>query len=102
MQYHCAEQDWPVESEASLPAPLVRWVDTLRDRGLADLADLLVGLLQVWGFVGGHVLWMVAPLLGSSTVASIAQALEDPQALDALAARTAKAVDPDTTTGVNG
>ena len=42
-----------MESEASLPAPLVRWVDTLRDRGLADLADLLVRLLQVWGFVGG-------------------------------------------------
>jgi hypothetical protein len=82
-----------VESEASLPEPLVRWVQTLRERGLADLADLFVRLLQLWGFVGGQVLWMLAPLLGQDAIAPIARGLENPQKLDMLSASMSQPVD---------
>ena len=90
MQYQCANEVFPLKTEASLPASLTRWADALRDRGLADLAALIVGGLQVWGFVGGQLLWMAAPLVGESTVAPLAQTLEDPQALDDLQAYISK------------
>lgn len=93
-----------MESEASLPAPLDRWVDALRDRGLTDLADLFIRLLPVWGFVAGQILWMVAPLLKDSlregTLVPLAQALEDPLERDGLATCTTKAAD--ISTGANG
>ncbi len=76
-----------MESEASLPTPVIQWADTLRERGLTDLASLFVRVLQIWGYVGGQVLWMTAPLLGERAIAPIAQMLEDPEALDALQAR---------------
>ena len=79
-----------MECEASLPAPLIQWVDALRERKLDDLAHLFIGVLQVWGYAGGQLLWMLAPLLGDSTVTPLAQALEDPEALEALHARIAE------------
>ena len=79
-----------MEREASLAAPLVLWVDALRARKLDDLAHLFIRVLQVWGYVGGQLLWMLAPFLGEATVTPLAQALEDPEALEALHARIAK------------
>jgi len=79
-----------VEREASLPAPLTQWVDALRARKLDDLAHLFIRVLQVWGYAGGQLLWMLAPFLGDATVTPLAQALEDPEALEALHTRIAE------------
>ncbi|MBN1246302.1 MAG: hypothetical protein JXC32_01530 [Anaerolineae bacterium] len=61
------------------------------------MADLVVRFLQMWGFVGGQILWMVAPFLGEDlaegSIASMARALEDPQTLDALHTPVHRAVD---------
>lgn len=61
---------------------MIRWADGLRSRGLEDLGLVLVEVLQVWGFVGGQVLWMLSPLLGEAAVAPIAEALETPETLE--------------------
>jgi hypothetical protein len=47
----------------------------------------------MWGFVGGQLLWMAAPLLGGQTIDPVARALEDPQALEALKTRITKGAD---------
>jgi hypothetical protein len=57
------------------------WAVALRERGLADLAVPLLDVLQVWGFVGGQFLWMLAPFLGEEAVAPFAEALEQPETL---------------------
>lgn len=79
-----------MERKASLPAPLIQWVDALRERELDDLAHLSIRVLQIWGYAGSQLLWMLAPVLGSTNVTPLAQALEDPEALDALHAYIAK------------
>ena len=76
-----------MEREAPLPAPLTQWVDALRARKLDDLAHLFIRVLHVWGYAGGQLLWMLAPFLGNATVTPLAQALEDPEAWEALHAR---------------
>ena len=76
-----------MEREASLPTPLLQWVDALRARKLDDLAHIVIRVLQVWGYAGGQLLWMLAPFLGDATVTPLAQALEDPEVLEALHAR---------------
>jgi hypothetical protein len=68
-------------------------MEALERRGGAELVTLIVWLLQVWGFVGGQLLWMVAPFLGEQTVGPIARVLEDPEALEALKTHTTKGVD---------
>lgn len=52
---------------------------TIRERGLVDLVLPLLDVLQVWGFVGGQVLWMVTPFFGERTLAPIAEAIEQPE-----------------------
>ena len=79
-----------MERTASLPAPLTRWVDALRERKLDDLAHLSIRVLQVWGYAGGQLLWMLAPFLGEAAVTPLARALEDPEALEILHARIAE------------
>jgi len=74
-----------VEPRAS-SAVLKRWADILRERGLEDLGVLAIKGLQVWGFVGGQILWMLAPLLGKATLAPLAEALENPETLESLQA----------------
>lgn len=88
-----AVKDRAVNSESVLPTPLVRWMEALERRGGAELATLLVRLLQVWGFVGSQLLWMAAPFVGEQTVGPIARVLEDPEALKALKRRTTKGAD---------
>ena len=73
-----------MEHNAYLPSALVLWFDDLRDRQLGDLAGILVKVLRLWGFAISQVLWMLTPLVGQSKVAAIAEALEDPEAMDAL------------------
>lgn len=79
-----------MEREASLPAPLIQWVEALRARNLDGLALVFISVLQVWGYAGGQLLWMLAPFLGDATVTPLAQALEDPEALQALRAHIAE------------
>ncbi|MFP4396326.1 MAG: hypothetical protein ACLFTI_13800 [Anaerolineales bacterium] len=66
---------------------LTRWADQLEARGLTPIAIPLLDLLQVWGFIGGQLLWMLAPLFGQSTLAPLAETLEEPEALGALQAQ---------------
>ena len=89
----CAVEDRTVKSEVVLPESLIRWVEAFQEYGGADLANLVVRLLQMWGFVGGQILWMASPLLGVQRIGLIAQALEDPQALEALKTRITKGAD---------
>lgn len=65
---------------------LTRWANQLEVRGLTPIAIPLLDVLQVWGFVGGQLLWMLAPLVGQSTLAPLAEALEEPEALSELQA----------------
>ncbi len=73
-----------MEHDAYLPSALVLWFDDLRDRQLGDLAGILAKGLRLWGFAIGQILWMLAPVVGRSQIAAIAEALEDPEAMDAL------------------
>ncbi len=75
-----------MDNDVRVPTILIRWVDGLRDRELHALALLLVKGLHVWGFIGGQLLWMIAPFLGEPSVAPLAEALESPEALRRLEA----------------
>lgn len=69
-----------VQVEASFSSTTIKhWADTIQARGLADIAVLLSAALEVWGFAGGQVLWMLAPFVGEQTVAPYALALEQPE-----------------------
>lgn len=59
---------------------IAQWATTIRERGLADVALPFLNVLQVWGFVGGQMLWMLAPFFGES-LAPFAEALEQPETL---------------------
>ena len=56
-------------------AEIERWASSLRERGLENLAIPLLDVLQVWGFVGANLLWMLVPFLGER-VTQFAEALE--------------------------
>jgi hypothetical protein len=60
---------------------LERWARALQRRGLANIAVMALDVLQVWGFVGGQLLWMLAPFWGNSTLTTLAETLEQPEAL---------------------
>ena len=51
------------------------------------VAHLFVNLLQIWGFAGSQLLWMLAPFVGDAHRDPARRTLEDPQALEALHAR---------------
>ncbi len=69
---------------------LTRWANQLEARGLTPIAIPLLDVLQVWGFVGGQLLWMLAPLFGQSSLASLAEILEEPETLGELQAQLIK------------
>lgn len=60
------------------------WCEKLRDRGLEDLALWMLDVLQVWGFVGGQLLWMVSPLFDEASLAPLARTLEQPERLESI------------------
>ena len=62
---------------------IAQWATTIRERGLADIALPFLDILQVWGFVGGQMLWMLAPFFGER-LAPFAEALEHPEMLHQL------------------
>jgi hypothetical protein len=59
---------------------IAQWAAAIRERGLADVALPFLNVLQVWGFMGGQMLWMLAPFFGES-LAPFAEALEQPETL---------------------
>ena len=69
---------------------LTHWANQLEARGLTPIAIPLLDVLQVWGFVGGQLLWMLAPLFGQSSLASLAEILEEPEMLGELQAQLIK------------
>jgi hypothetical protein len=85
-----------VEHYAYLPSTLVRWMDDLRDRQQGDLAVVLVKFLRLWGFAIGQALWMLAPFVGRTEMAAIAETLEDPEAMAALYAYVTEGLPPAT------
>ncbi len=65
---------------APLPVEKMQhWATVIRERGLVDFVIPLLDVLPMWGFVGGQILWMVAPFFGESAIAPIAEALEQPE-----------------------
>lgn len=64
------------------PSFMMAGFEKLKRRGLENLALWLVDLLQVWGFVGGQLLWMVSPFFGEASLAPLARTLEQPERLE--------------------
>ena len=64
------------------PSFLIAWFEKLRDRGFVNLALWMLDTLQVWGFVGGQLLWMLAPFVGEETLGPLARTLEQPERLE--------------------
>lgn len=60
---------------------LEKWARALQQRGLANVAVLALDLLQVWGFVGGQLLWMLEPFWRNDALATLAEMLEQPETL---------------------
>jgi hypothetical protein len=73
-----------VPGRTQLPEVLIRWADRLQDRGLAEVGLVLTDLMKVWGFAGSQILWMLAPFVTPTAVASVATVLESPEMLDQL------------------
>jgi len=73
-------KDYSVEYDYIPSERIARWATVIRERGLADVALPFLDVLQVWGFVGGQLLWMLAPFLGER-LAPFAEALEQPETL---------------------
>ena len=69
-----------MEYENVPPEQIARWATAIRERGLVDVALPFLNVLQVWGFLGGQMLWMLAPFFGES-LAPFAEALEEPETL---------------------
>jgi hypothetical protein len=67
----------PVEKSGELK----RWARTLQQYGLANIAVLALDVLQVWGFVGGQLLWMLEPFWQNDGLTTLAETLEQPEAL---------------------
>ena len=76
-----------MEYEHVPPTQIDRWTAAIQARGLADVAIPLLDVLQIWGFVGGQILWMLAPFVGKHTLAPFAEALEEPETLRQLQCR---------------
>ncbi len=70
-----------MENTGPSTAQLKRWAAAIQARGLTEVAIPLLDVLQVWGFVGSQLLWMIAPFAGQQTLASLAAALEEPATL---------------------
>ena len=73
-----------METRRPLPAELKRWAHLLQERGLASIAVPVLDVLQLWGFVGGQLLWMLEPFGAKGRFASLAEALEQPETLQLL------------------
>lgn len=73
----------PGAVEQTSEVPLQQWAAALHQRGLTGLAIPLLDLLKLWGFVGGQLLWMLSPFLGSDAT-TVATALEQPETLQRL------------------
>ncbi len=63
------------------PIDWAHWATTLRHCGLADLAIPFLDLLQVWGFVGSQMLWMLTPFWDTPALPALAETLEQPEIL---------------------
>ena len=59
---------------------LQQWATAIRERGLVDVVIPVLDVLQMWGFVGGQLLWMIAPFVGEEKLSPLAEALESPDA----------------------
>ncbi len=68
--------------ESAPSSVVIAWFEKLKHRGLGGLALWILDILQVWGFVGGQLLWMVSPFFGEAALAPFAQMLEQPERLD--------------------
>ncbi|MBN1260069.1 MAG: hypothetical protein JXB35_05260 [Anaerolineae bacterium] len=64
-----------------------QWAEALERNGLASFAIPLLDVLQVWGFVGAQLLWMIQPLLDDSAIEDLAMLLERPETLRLLQKR---------------
>jgi len=73
-------KEYSMEHERGLSEQVARWATVIRERGLTDVALPFLDVLQVWGFVGGQMLWMLAPFFGENLV-PFAEALEQPEVL---------------------
>ncbi|MBN2002720.1 MAG: hypothetical protein JXA21_05130 [Anaerolineae bacterium] len=60
---------------------LKKWATTLRERNLIGPALLVLSVLDVWGYVGAQLVWMLSPFVQTDACAELAEVLEDPEAL---------------------
>ncbi len=82
MDFHAG--GWLLSVDESLDAEVTRWAALLERRGWAEFALPWLGVLRVWGFVGAQLLWMLSFFSSSTTIPVLAEALEQPDLLQAL------------------
>lgn len=73
-----------------LDAEIERWAALLHRYGLAEFAVFWFDVLQLWGFLGAQMLWMFSYFSSSSTLTTLATALEAPEVWQALQQRLIK------------
>lgn len=69
------------DQEAFSSAQLKQWAEAIKMRRWEAVATLFLEGLQIWGFIGAQILWMLAPFLGKEMLAPYAEVLEQPEAL---------------------
>ncbi len=60
---------------------LKKLADALRERNLTGPALVALSVLDVLGFAGAQIVWMLMPFVQTDTCAEIARIMEDPNAL---------------------
>ena len=63
---------------------LKQWAKKIQEHGLTPIAIPLLDVLQIWGFVGAQLWWMLTPFVGRRVSAQFAEALEQPETLQQL------------------
>ncbi|MDF1512832.1 MAG: hypothetical protein P1S60_03375 [Anaerolineae bacterium] len=66
------------------PNELEHWVAYLKAHHLAGMAAVMIRSAEVWGYLGGQILWMLTPFLGETELTHLAELLENPSALHEL------------------
>lgn len=70
-----------MQSAGQSGANLKKLAHTLRERNLTGPALVALSVLDIWGFVGAQLVWMLMPLIQTDACAEFAEVLEDPEAL---------------------
>jgi len=78
---HLSNQEYNMQSADQSGVNLKKLANTLGERNLTGPALMALSVLDVWGFAGAQLVWMLMPFTQADICAEIAEILEDPNAL---------------------